>query len=78
MGSLADGSGLRLHMRDGSGSNTMDEIVTPKPGHRHHRIVQNPDGSCSSSVSTPEPDAEVVVQDPLQRQKRKGGRKPVR
>ncbi|ODH49479.1 hypothetical protein GX48_04421 [Paracoccidioides brasiliensis] len=37
----------------------------------------NPEGSCSSSVSTPEPDGETVIQDAAQRQKRKGGRKPI-
>lgn len=70
MGSLADSSGLA--MKDGNA--TMEEVA-PKPDHSH---LQNPEGSCSSSVSTPEPDAEVVVQDASQKQKRKGGRKPVR
>ncbi|KAL2390233.1 hypothetical protein RJ035_001463 [Blastomyces gilchristii] len=37
----------------------------------------NPEGSSSSSVSTPEPDGETVIQDAAQRQKRKGGRKPI-
>lgn len=37
-----------------------------------------PDGSISSTVSTPDPEAEPLTQDPAQTQKRKGGRKPVR
>jgi hypothetical protein len=37
-----------------------------------------PDGSISSSVSTPDVEAEPLTQDPAQTQKRKGGRKPVR
>lgn len=36
------------------------------------------DASISSSVSTPEPEADVVNRDVTQTQKRKGGRKPVR
>ncbi|EFQ98121.1 MeaB protein [Nannizzia gypsea CBS 118893] len=49
----------------------MDEITTKsEPNH-------TVEGSCSSSLSTPEPEGEVVVQDPVQRQKRKGGRKPI-
>ncbi|OJJ51626.1 hypothetical protein ASPZODRAFT_148877 [Penicilliopsis zonata CBS 506.65] len=35
------------------------------------------DGSISSAVSTPEPDAEALTRDPTQTQKRKGGRKPI-
>lgn len=37
----------------------------------------NPEGSSSSSVSTPEPDGEILLQGAVKRQKRKGGRKPV-
>lgn len=37
-----------------------------------------PDGSISSAVSTPDPEAEPLTQDAAQTQKRKGGRKPVR
>lgn len=37
-----------------------------------------PEGSTSSSVSTPEAEGEVPTQDVAQTQKRKGGRKPVR
>lgn len=48
----------------------MDDLAT-KPE------LNNLDGSCSSSASTPEPDGEAVAQDTSQRQKRKGGRKPV-
>lgn len=47
----------------------MDPIV---PKHE-----PGPDGSISSSVSTPE-EAEPLMQDAAQTQKRKGGRKPVR
>ncbi|EDN04051.1 predicted protein [Histoplasma mississippiense (nom. inval.)] len=36
----------------------------------------NPEGSSSSSVSTPEPDGEILLQGAVKRQKRKGGRKP--
>lgn len=36
------------------------------------------EGSISSSVSTPDPEGEVLTQDVAQTQKRKGGRKPVR
>lgn len=49
----------------------MDEVATKSEP--HHTV----EGSCSSSLSTPEPEGEVVIQDPVQRQKRKGGRKPV-
>lgn len=48
----------------------MDEVAEKAELH-------NPEGSCSSSGSTPEPDGEVPVQEESQRQKRKGGRKPV-
>jgi hypothetical protein len=48
----------------------MDPIV---PKHE-----PGPDGSISSSVSTPDPEAEPMTQDAAQTQKRKGGRKPVR
>lgn len=37
-----------------------------------------PDGSISSTVSTPDPEVEPLTQDTTQTQKRKGGRKPVR
>lgn len=37
-----------------------------------------PDGSISSTVSTPDAEAEPLTQDTQQTQKRKGGRKPVR
>lgn len=37
-----------------------------------------PDGSISSTVSTPDAEAEPLTQDTTQTQKRKGGRKPVR
>jgi len=63
MGSLVE---LHQHLRDDS---HMDMVV-PKSEPNH-------EGSCSSSVSTPEPDGEAVVQDATQRQKRKGGRKPI-
>ena len=36
------------------------------------------EGSASSSVSTPEAEAENLTRDVAQTQKRKGGRKPVR
>ncbi|KAJ5692809.1 hypothetical protein N7462_002232 [Penicillium macrosclerotiorum] len=36
-----------------------------------------PDGSISSTVSTPDAEAEPLTQDPAQTQKRKGGRKPI-
>jgi hypothetical protein len=36
-----------------------------------------PEGSTSSSVSTPEAEGEVPMQDVAQTQKRKGGRKPI-
>lgn len=48
----------------------MDSIV---PKHE-----PGPDGSISSAVSTPDPEAEPLTQDAAQTQKRKGGRKPVR
>lgn len=48
----------------------MDSIV---PKHE-----PGPDGSISSTVSTPDPEAEPLTQDAAQTQKRKGGRKPVR
>ncbi|KAK2737734.1 hypothetical protein FQN55_000949 [Onygenales sp. PD_40] len=64
MGSLVDASQIS---RDGLG--IMEEVI-PKS-------EPNPEGSCSSSVSTPEPDGETVIQDAAQRQKRKGGRKPI-
>jgi hypothetical protein len=63
MGSLVE---VHQDLRDDS---HMDMVV-PKSEPNH-------EGSCSSSVSTPEPDGEVVVQDATQRQKRKGGRKPI-
>lgn len=37
-----------------------------------------PDGSISSTVSTPDAEGEPLTQDTTQTQKRKGGRKPVR
>lgn len=37
-----------------------------------------PDGSISSTESTPDAEAEPLTQDTAQTQKRKGGRKPVR
>ncbi|DAA78341.1 TPA_exp: putative BZIP transcription factor (MeaB) [Trichophyton benhamiae CBS 112371] len=49
----------------------MDDVATKSEP--HHTV----EGSCSSSLSTPEPEGEVVIQDPVQRQKRKGGRKPI-
>lgn len=65
MGSLLDGSQVS---RDA----IVLESVIPKP----EPPVDA--GSCSSSVSTPEADGDVIAQDSAQRQKRKGGRKPVR
>lgn len=52
-------------------NDTVMDPVVPKsePG---------PDGSISSTVSTPDAEAEPLTQDPAQTQKRKGGRKPVR
>lgn len=50
-----------------------DMVMDPMPKHE-----PGPDGSISSSVSTPDPEAEVLTQDAAQTQKRKGGRKPVR
>ncbi|KAJ5773981.1 hypothetical protein N7457_008877 [Penicillium paradoxum] len=47
----------------------MDPIV---PKHE-----PGPDGSISSAVSTPDPEAEPLTQDAAQTQKRKGGRKPI-
>ncbi|KAJ5835013.1 hypothetical protein N7447_001039 [Penicillium robsamsonii] len=47
----------------------MDSIV---PKHE-----PGPDGSISSTVSTPDPEAEPLTQDAAQTQKRKGGRKPI-
>ncbi|PGH18131.1 hypothetical protein AJ79_00759 [Helicocarpus griseus UAMH5409] len=64
MGSLVNVS--QINSRDGI---SMEEVI-PKS-------EPNPEGSCSSSVSTPEPDGETVIQDAAQRQKRKGGRKPI-
>ncbi|OAX77270.1 hypothetical protein ACJ72_08434 [Emergomyces africanus] len=64
MGSVVDVS--QINSRDGI---RMEEVI-PKS-------EPNPEGSSSSSVSTPEPDGETVIQDPAQRQKRKGGRKPI-
>ncbi|EGD84078.1 hypothetical protein H112_07764 [Trichophyton rubrum D6] len=55
----------------GSRNGVMDEVATKSEP--HHTV----EGSCSSSLSTPEPEGEVVIQDPVQRQKRKGGRKPI-
>ncbi|KAM5473583.1 hypothetical protein MauCBS54593_002380 [Microsporum audouinii] len=49
----------------------MDEVTTKS---EPNNTIE---GSCSSSLSTPEPEGEVVVQDTVQRQKRKGGRKPI-
>lgn len=37
-----------------------------------------PDGSISSTVSTPDAEPEPLTQETAQTQKRKGGRKPVR
>lgn len=65
MGSLAGGN---QELRDGIV--VMDEVATKSE-------PNNLEGSSSSSVSTPEPDVEVVAQDVSQQQKRKGGRKPV-
>ncbi|KAL2387168.1 hypothetical protein RJZ90_000201 [Blastomyces dermatitidis] len=56
----------QINSRDGI---RMEEVI-PKS-------EPNPEGSSSSSVSTPEPDGETVIQDAAQRQKRKGGRKPI-
>ncbi|OJD15913.1 hypothetical protein ACJ73_08932 [Blastomyces percursus] len=64
MGSAVNVS--QINSRDGIG---MEEVI-PKS-------EPNPEGSSSSSVSTPEPDGETVIQDAAQRQKRKGGRKPI-
>ncbi|KAK2831994.1 hypothetical protein FQN49_006962, partial [Arthroderma sp. PD_2] len=50
---------------------SMDEVATKS---EPNNTIE---GSCSSSLSTPEPEGEVIVQDPVQRQKRKGGRKPI-
>lgn len=49
-----------------------DLVMDPVPKHE-----PAPDGSISSAVSTPDPEAEPLTQD-AQTQKRKGGRKPVR
>ncbi|KMU85214.1 MEAB protein [Coccidioides immitis H538.4] len=71
MGSLVDGDHA---LRDGiaATTTTVGEEVAPKAEPPHV------EGSYSSAVSTPEPEGEVVVhQDPVQRQKRKGGRKPI-
>ncbi|OJD12018.1 hypothetical protein AJ78_07321 [Emergomyces pasteurianus Ep9510] len=64
MGSVANVR--QINSRDGI---RMEEVI-PKS-------EPNPEGSSSSSVSTPEPDGETVIQDIAQRQKRKGGRKPI-
>lgn len=50
-----------------------DPVMDPVP-----KSEPLPDGSISSAVSTPDPEAEPLTQDPAQTQKRKGGRKPVR
>ncbi|KAL1964095.1 hypothetical protein VTN77DRAFT_7513 [Rasamsonia byssochlamydoides] len=50
---------------------SMDTVV-PKT-----EPTQDGHGSMSSSVSTPEPEAETLTQDVAQTQKRKGGRKPI-
>lgn len=50
-----------------------DMVMDPMPKHE-----PGPDGSVSSSVSTPDPEVEPMMQDTAQTQKRKGGRKPVR
>lgn len=69
MGSLVEGEQA---LREGIQPATTAQDVAPKPE------PSNIEGSCSSAVSTPEPDGEVVINpDPVQRQKRKGGRKPV-
>ncbi|EEP82638.1 predicted protein [Uncinocarpus reesii 1704] len=68
MGSLVDRNSA---LRDGISITAVVDEVAPKPE------LANVEGSCSSSISTPEPDVEVVPQDQAQRQKRKGGRKPI-
>lgn len=52
-------------------NDTATDTVVPK-------TEPTQDGSLSSSVSTPEPEAETLTQEVAQTQKRKGGRKPVR
>ena len=64
MGSLPDSAQA---LRDGMG---MDEVAAKSE-------LANAEGSCSDSVSTPEPEGEAAAQEASQRQKRKGGRKPV-
>lgn len=54
-------------------NDTPMDTVVPKT-----EPTQDGPGSMSSSVSTPEPEAETLTQDVAQTQKRKGGRKPVR
>lgn len=51
-------------------NDTATDTVVPK-------TEPTQDGSLSSSVSTPEPEAETLTQDVAQTQKRKGGRKPI-
>ncbi|WEW55207.1 hypothetical protein PRK78_000636 [Emydomyces testavorans] len=63
--------GDHLTLRDAIVTTAAVDGLTAKPE------PNNIGGSCSSSVSTPEPDGEVVVQESSQRQKRKGGRKPI-
>lgn len=52
-------------------NDTVMESVVPKS-------EPLPDGSISSTVSTPDAEAEPLNQEAAQTQKRKGGRKPVR
>ncbi|EAW09668.1 bZIP transcription factor [Aspergillus clavatus NRRL 1] len=62
-----------VSMVEASNSNhndTAPESVVPK-------AEPLPEGSISSSVSTPEAEGEVPMQDVAQTQKRKGGRKPI-
>lgn len=50
-----------------------DMVMDPVP-----KSEPLPDGSISSTVSTPDPEVEPLTQEAAQTQKRKGGRKPVR
>ena len=50
-----------------------DMVMDPVP-----KFEPLPDGSISSTVSTPDPEVEPLTQEAAQTQKRKGGRKPVR
>ncbi|KAG5295290.1 MeaB protein [Histoplasma ohiense] len=55
--------------------------INSRNGMRMEEVIPqsepNPEGSSCSSVSTPEPDGEILLQGAVKRQKRKGGRKPI-